>query len=139
MHTDEWKAKWRQPEPVHNVPTEWGWMVSYPKKLIIEDFVDIGAFTYIQASHWVHLQASVEIGSHCAIYGESSIDCKCGAVFIAEGACIGSHSTIMPGVNIGPGAIVAAHSFVNCDIPAGEIWGGVPAKFIKKVDDDRRT
>ena len=37
-------------------------------------------------------------------------------------------------VTIGDKSIVAAGSVVTRDIPAGEIWGGNPAKFIKKID-----
>ncbi len=34
---------------------------------------------------------------------------------------------------IGKGAVIAAHSLVNKNIPPYEVWGGVPAKFIRKV------
>ena len=45
---------------------------------------------------------------------------------------IGAYSIIMSGRNIGDGAIVAAGSVVTKNIPKNEIWGGNPAKFIKK-------
>ncbi|MEE1127384.1 MAG: acyltransferase [Acutalibacteraceae bacterium] len=48
---------------------------------------------------------------------------------------IGARSTIMPGVTIGNSCIVASGSVVTKDIPNGEVWGGVPAKFIKTVHD----
>lgn len=40
---------------------------------------------------------------------------------------------VLPGVTIGEGSVVAAGAVVNCDVPDGEVWGGIPAKFIKKV------
>lgn len=52
-------------------------------------------------------------------------------VFIGDGSWIGAYSVIMPGVSIGEGAIIGAHSFVNNNIPAYEIWTGIPAKKIK--------
>ena len=39
---------------------------------------------------------------------------------------------MLQGVTIGDGAVVAAGAVVTKDIPAGEVWGGVPAKFIRK-------
>ena len=51
-------------------------------------------------------------------------------------ALVGMGSTILDHAVIGEGAIVAAGSLVlsNTVIEPGSIWGGVPAKFIKKVD-----
>ena len=43
----------------------------------------------------------------------------------------GTGSIIMPGVTLHRGAVLAANSFANKDIPAWQIWGGNPAKFIK--------
>lgn len=44
------------------------------------------------------------------------------AVIIEDGAMIGGHAVIMPGVRIGAGAIVAAGAVVTKDLPAGMIW-----------------
>ena len=48
-------------------------------------------------------------------------------------------STILDHAVVGEGAIVAAGSLVlsNTVIEPGSIWGGVPAKFIKKVDPEQ--
>jgi acetyltransferase-like isoleucine patch superfamily enzyme len=54
-------------------------------------------------------------------------------VVIKNNVFIGAHSTILKGVIIGEGAIIGAGSVVTKDIPAGEIWGGNPAKFISKI------
>lgn len=53
---------------------------------------------------------------------------------IEDGASIGSSVTILCGVTIGKGAIVGAGSVVTKSIPAGEIWAGNPARYMKRVD-----
>ncbi len=52
---------------------------------------------------------------------------------VKNNAAIGSNATIIGGVTIGSSSIVGAGSVVTKDIPAGEIWAGNPAKFIRKV------
>lgn len=54
-------------------------------------------------------------------------------VVIGRNVWIGSHATILPGVTIGDGAVIAAGAVVNKDVEARTVVGGVPAKFIKKV------
>ena len=51
---------------------------------------------------------------------------------IGNNVWIGIYSTILKGVNIGDGAIVAAGSVVTKDVPPKALVGGVPAKIIKK-------
>ena len=121
---------WKPVEYDENGRTKWGWMVQHREHFVCGANVDIGAFTYINARYWVFLEDDVQIGSHCSIYSHSTIDNKKGEVNIEHGACVGAHSVIMPGVRIGAGAIVAACSFVNKDIPPGGLWGGVPARQI---------
>lgn len=53
-------------------------------------------------------------------------------VVIGKNVWIGSHATILPGVTVGDGAIVAAGAVVTKDVPAGAVAGGVPARIIKK-------
>jgi len=59
-----------------------------------------------------------------------------GDTVIGNDVWIGRESVIMPGVKIGDGAIIAAYSVVAKDIPAYAVYGGNPAKFIKKRFDD---
>lgn len=54
-----------------------------------------------------------------------------GDIIIDDDVWIGSHSTIMSGVHIGQGAVVAAGAVVTKNIPPYAIVGGVPAKVIK--------
>ena len=50
-------------------------------------------------------------------------------------ARIGANSTILPGVEIGEGALVGAGSVVVHDVPAGAVVAGNPARVIKQVDE----
>lgn len=52
---------------------------------------------------------------------------------VCKGATIGAGSTILPGITIGEGAMIGAGSVVTKDIPAGELWMGNPAKFIRHI------
>lgn len=54
-------------------------------------------------------------------------------VVIRDGSWIGVNTTILPGVTVGEGCVIAAGSVVTKDIPSNELWGGVPARFIKKL------
>ena len=49
---------------------------------------------------------------------------------VEDDVWIGTNAIILAGVKINKGAIIAAGSLVNKDIPTCEIWGGVPAKKI---------
>ncbi len=53
-------------------------------------------------------------------------------VVVHDGCWIGAGSIILQGVSIGHKAVVAAGSVVTKNIPPLEVWGGVPARFIKK-------
>lgn len=55
---------------------------------------------------------------------------------IGNDVWIGSHVLIMGGVNIGNGAIIAAGSVVTKSVPPYQIWGGVPAKYIRHRFDE---
>jgi acetyltransferase-like isoleucine patch superfamily enzyme len=61
-------------------------------------------------------------------------DCK-GGPLVRRLARIGANSTILPGVEIGEGALVGAGSVVVRDVLAGAVVAGSPARVLKQVAD----
>ncbi len=55
-------------------------------------------------------------------------------ITIGNDVWIGGNSTILPGVTIGDGAVIAAGAVVTHDVEPYTIVGGVPAKVIKKIE-----
>lgn len=54
-------------------------------------------------------------------------------IVVEENVWIGANATILGGVTIGEGAIVAAGAVVTSDVPAGHVVAGVPARVIRPV------
>ena len=85
-------------------------------KLIIGNNVDIAQETNIWTlEHDVHDDFHKHVGAD---------------VIISDYVWIASRVTILPGVTIGKGAVVASNSVVTKDVPPMTIVGGVPAKII---------
>lgn len=56
-------------------------------------------------------------------------------ITVGDGTWIGANVTILPGVNIGSGVIIAAGSVVVHDCEDNSIYAGNPAKLIKNFDE----
>ena len=63
---------------------------------------------------------------------------KVGSIELFENSFVGAYSILMPNCSIGKNSIVAPGSIVTKRIPDGEVWGGIPAKFIMKTEDYAR-
>ena len=57
---------------------------------------------------------------------------------IKENVWIASKATVLKGVTIGKYSVVAASAVVTKEIPPYEVWGGIPAKFIKKIKSSEK-
>lgn len=119
----------------------------------ISDDVELGRYTYINENCSIE---NCKIGSFCSIAANTYINPfnhnkkyisthpflfnsfyhfvdksrteKQKKVIIGNDVWIGLNSVILSGCSIGDGAIIGAGSIVTHDIPAYEIWGGVPAR-----------
>jgi len=127
---------WKFPEVEEGKLTKYNWMVQNKDGLKLGYKTDIGAFTYINAKNGVVIEDFVQIGSHCSLYSESTIDSKVGQIILKKNCKIGSHSVIMPGVTIGENAVIGAFSFVNRDVRENVVAAGVPIKIIKKLEGE---
>ena len=92
--------------------------------------VTIGAMCFIPS--FVEIQDGAWIGPRVTFcndkYPPSGAWSK---VTIKEGAVLGAAVTVLPGVTIGKNAVIGAGATVTCDVPANEIWAGVPARKLK--------
>ncbi|PSQ45015.1 acetyltransferase [Halobacteriales archaeon SW_7_68_16] len=78
------------------------------------------------------------LGDHVVVGYDATILCheflqdeyRVGEVVIGDRAMIGAGAIVLPGVEIGPDASVAANSLVTRDVPAGATVAGVPARPI---------
>ena len=55
-------------------------------------------------------------------------------ITIKKGASIGAGAVVLGGITIGENAMIGVGSVVTHDVPAGELWYGNPARFIRKME-----
>ncbi|ATF15872.1 acyltransferase [Brevibacillus sp. HB1.4B] len=81
----------------------------------------------------------IKIGRNCVIGYNTTIlaheylidEYRLGEVIIEDAVLVGANTTILPGVTIGKGAIVAAGTVVHKDVPPGAFVGGNPMQLIR--------
>jgi maltose O-acetyltransferase len=56
-------------------------------------------------------------------------------VTIQDGCWIGARALILPGVTVGAGTVIAAGAVVTSDCEPSHVYGGVPARAVRKLDD----
>lgn len=110
-------------------------------KIIIGDNCFFNHNCSITADAFINIGDECNIANNVVIIDHDHIIDYSGAigevisnpVQIGKRVWIGANTTITKSTVIGDGAVVAAGAVVTKDIPAHEIWGGVPAKQIKKI------
>jgi acetyltransferase-like isoleucine patch superfamily enzyme len=111
--------------------------------------LSIGEDTFITGPLHVDLGGSVRIGNwvrighHVVLLTQNHEigppDFRCGStvmlpIDIGDGAWIASRVTILPGVSIGKGAVVAAGAVVTRNVAPHTFVAGVPAKFVRNLE-----
>jgi len=107
----------------------------------------IGEYTFLGRNVEIRVNTSVEIGRGCLIapgvfmtdhnhgtsLGQPMFEQPCisASIHIGDDVWIGANAVILPGVEIGTGAVVAAGAVVTGAVAAGTIVGGVPARVIR--------
>ena len=102
------------------------------EKIRIGNRVNIqdGAVIHVSPTYGnVAIGDDVTIGHNATVHGAK----------IADNVLIGMGATLLDNCHVGKGSIVAAGALVlkNTDIGEYEVWGGVPAKLIKKITPEQ--
>ncbi len=111
----------------------------------------IGADCQITTPLFLDLAEKIEIGNNVAVghhvvmvttqHDTSRHWRRCGKssaapISVEDGCWIGARATILPGVTLGRGSVVAAGAVVTANVEPNTLVGGVPAKPIKKLSED---
>lgn len=94
--------------------------------------VKIQAFAFIP--NGVTLGNNVFVGPHaCFTNDRVPPTNEFAQTFVEDGARIGANATILPGITLGKGCLIGAGAVVTKDVPAGEVWVGNPARYLRNV------
>ena len=119
-------------------------------RVIIQNDVEIGANTTVdrganrdtligegtKIDNLVQIAHNVSVGRHCVIVSHVGVS---GSTEIGDFVAIGGQAGLTGHLKIGAGAQIAAQAGVMNDIPAGERWGGSPAKPLREFMRDVAT
>lgn len=112
------------------------------------DNVSIGNWTFINHGAYLMDGAAITIGCHCFIgpgfgaytaqhpldYGQRRLGLERALpITIGDDCWIGANVSVMPGVTIGAGCVIAAGSLVTKDVPAGHLAMGMPCRPVRRI------
>lgn len=111
----------------------------------IGEWVDVGANAVIHRGRWRHtviadgtkidalvfVAHNVHVGRNCLLVAGCHL---AGSVTVGDEVIIGLGANVCPHVTIGDRAIIGAGAVVTKNVPAGQVWAGNPARYLR----DRR-
>jgi UDP-3-O-[3-hydroxymyristoyl] glucosamine N-acyltransferase len=131
-------------EPGFGAAVAAGDVIDVPQlgRVIIQDGATIGANSCIDRGAYddtvigentkidnlVQIAHNVRIGRNCVMAAQTGIS---GSVTIGDGAQFGGRAGVADHVTVGQNARIGAAGGVMKNIPAGETWGGMPARPIR--------
>lgn len=112
-------------------------------RVILQDGVGIGANSCVdrgafedtvlgentKIDNQVQIGHNTRVGRNCVMAAHTGIS---GSVTIGDGAQFGGRAGVADHITIGDGARLGAAAGVLKDVPAGETWGGFPAKPVRQ-------
>lgn len=113
-------------------------------KLRIGNNVYIGPRSIVLCHSWIDIQDEVLIGPNCIIVSGNHTNFQrsfrfnktnSAPISIGKGSWVSGNCTITAGTTIKNNVLIAANSCVSKDTVDSALYGGVPAKFIKKLED----
>ncbi len=127
---------------------------------IIRDQVEIGANAVIMMGAIINIGAEIGdnsmidmgavlggraiVGKHCHIGANAVLagviePASAQPVRIDDNVLIGADAVVIEGVHVGEGAVIAAGAIVTHDVAPHTMVAGVPAKFIKNIDEKTKS
>lgn len=110
--------------------------------------ITVGKNVFINSGCCFQDQGGIEIGDNVLIGQQVVIatinhdlnpqkraSMRMAPVKIGNNVWIGAHATILSGVTVGDGAVIAAGAVVTKDVPENTVVGGVPAKILKQIEE----
>jgi acetyltransferase-like isoleucine patch superfamily enzyme len=114
--------------------------------VVIDGECRIGSHVSIQSNAYIPtntvLEDHVFLGPCCVLTNDKYPIRKPYALrgpVLRKGASVGANSTILPGVEIGEGAMIAAGALVTKDVPAWKLAIGFPARIVDLPEDMKVT
>ncbi|MEK5059825.1 MULTISPECIES: DapH/DapD/GlmU-related protein [unclassified Paenibacillus] len=116
------------------------WIYRSRLRMQVGDYTAFGLMVMVD----VFFPERIKIGTNSVIGYNTTIlaheylikEYRLGDVVIGDHVLIGANSTILPGVTIGDGAVVAAGSVVHKDVAPGAFVGGNPLRELKSKADN---
>lgn len=111
-----------------------------PHHLSVGSDVDIGEFVVLRASGGLVIGSRVLVAASAVVTTRGHrlahprwMTVEDGPVVIEDDVWVGAGATVLPGVTLGKGSVVAAGAVVTKSVPSFTVVGGVPAGILGNV------